>query len=134
MCKRTCRLKDPLPYMAKYPEADILTSSDHLVRLRCTQPKFIPAFLLNILDPQASDCCGGTCLPECLPALSLTRYRPKVVVKDSVGALLGQVPAWQQVVCGCCTPLVNSKMLRQHLLGLVCEMRAHRSCAMPFDA
>ena len=27
-----CRLKDPLPYMAKYPEADILTSSDHLVR------------------------------------------------------------------------------------------------------
>ena len=27
-----CRLKDPLPYMAKYPDADILTSSDHLVR------------------------------------------------------------------------------------------------------
>lgn len=26
-----CRLKDPLPYMAMYPEADILTSSDHLV-------------------------------------------------------------------------------------------------------
>ena len=26
-----CRLKDPLVYMARYPDADILTSSDHLV-------------------------------------------------------------------------------------------------------
>ena len=26
-----CRLKDPLPYVGQYPEADILTSSDHLV-------------------------------------------------------------------------------------------------------
>ena len=26
------RLKDPLPYMAQYPDAHILTSSDHLVR------------------------------------------------------------------------------------------------------
>ncbi len=26
------RLKDPLPYVARFPDADILTSSDHLVR------------------------------------------------------------------------------------------------------
>ena len=29
----TVWMKNPLPYMAQYPEADVLTSSDHLVRL-----------------------------------------------------------------------------------------------------
>ena len=28
----TVWMRNPLPYMAQYPEADVLTSSDHLVR------------------------------------------------------------------------------------------------------
>ena len=33
----TVWMRNPLPYMAQYPEADVLTSSDHLVR-RCMIP------------------------------------------------------------------------------------------------
>ena len=46
--RNICRLKDPLPYMAKYPEADILTSSDHLVSLYCKSPP-LPVALSAIL-------------------------------------------------------------------------------------
>ncbi len=28
----TVWMRDPLPFMAQYPQADVLTSSDHLVR------------------------------------------------------------------------------------------------------
>ena len=52
-----CRLKDPLPYMAKYPEADILTSSDHLVS-SCTFP--VPQYsqLPEAGEPSAMCSCG----------------------------------------------------------------------------
>lgn len=36
----TVWMKNPLPYMAKYPQADCLTSSDHIVRWPPPLPPF----------------------------------------------------------------------------------------------
>ena len=51
------RLKDPLPYMARYPEAQVLTSSDHLVSARLAK---------SSLTPLSKTETTGSILPACL--------------------------------------------------------------------
>lgn len=66
-----CRLKDPLPYMAKYPEADILTSSDHLVNLHCRNPPSLVCILSHCLASKGHLLlCGQSAAT--MPARSLT--------------------------------------------------------------
>ncbi len=45
-------MKNPLPYMAKYPQADCLTSSDHIVRW----PPPLPPFHACPRRPDANAC------------------------------------------------------------------------------
>ena len=50
----TVWMRNPLPYMAQYPEADILTSSDHLVtHSRSTQKTITSTLSLPAIQIQA---------------------------------------------------------------------------------